>query len=395
MLVVNLQEEERSRPMLGGIYQVIDRHIWDGQADRAEGMARHLLDKNPDDPDAKVSLARAVAAQGRVTDGVQLLEQVLLETPDHAEAQAYLAVLWLRLGRLDRSLALAREAVDHGAEVPENDVIMGEDALQRGSLEEAIGFFGRAMEGQPRLLGAWDGLIRTLRTMDRPEEALEAMEHAVGKNPGMLDWWLELVLTRREQDQPEEAARLLRAALQEHPQDPRLLALAQEILKVSDDNDPVATEIASLRARLDQGAVEEVTRALNAAQRRYPSDQRLRFFRYEVTAANPRSDVADLVLDLGEVCKRYPSEWEPRLTLGGLLLRQSRLKNPRLAMDYLEQAWRMSGQDPRAGVVLVEAYLARKKVALAYALAARLADAGEEIARRLCAILPVEPAPEE
>ncbi len=74
--------------------------------------------------------------------------------------------------------------------------------------------------------------------------------------------------------------------------------------------------------------------------------------------------------------RRDPMSWEHKSALARVLLRTSVLQNPRLSAHYAEEAWKTSGEHPRAGMGLIEAWATVGKFAFARALCERLA-AGE------------------
>src|SRR5262245_12154481 len=117
-------------------------------------MARHMLEANNEDPLAHVAWARISAARGNLDDGIKRLERLLAGNPKQPDALAWLAVLWADKGDQERALLLARRAVSLGAKVPANDVMLGDDALGRGVLDEALRFFDRAAQQHVKLAPA-------------------------------------------------------------------------------------------------------------------------------------------------------------------------------------------------------------------------------------------------
>jgi len=74
--------------------------------------------------------------------------------------------------------------------------------------------------------------------------------------------------------------------------------------------------------------------------------------------------------------ERNPDSHEPRHLLAALLLKSNGRGALQEALGLAEQAWAMSGGDPRVGQTLVRAYVANGKTALGEALAVQLGRLG-------------------
>ena len=80
-------------PRLEATYAALDR------ARDFEGYLEKLLDEEPDDPDARLALARALAARGEIDAAIRGLRELVDRQPDDLEARASLARLCATAGR--------------------------------------------------------------------------------------------------------------------------------------------------------------------------------------------------------------------------------------------------------------------------------------------------------
>ena len=119
-----------------------------------------------------------------------------------------------------------------------------------------------------------------------------------------------------------------------------------------------------------------------------PEDPRLAVAKAELCLATEAlAEIPTLVHELQRLIRTDAMAWEPRCVLGRLLLRESPLQNTRVALAHSEEAFRISGENPHAGIGLVEAWAATKKTAYARALLARLVEGTGPEALRAQAIL--------
>jgi hypothetical protein len=115
-----------------------------------------------------------------------------------------------------------------------------------------------------------------------------------------------------------------------------------------------------------------------------PEDPLTVVARAEMYLAAGNDDPVDLIHALNRVRGEQPNLWEALSALGRLMLAKSPLRNLRVGAALCEDAWRVSGENPRAGLALVEAWSALGKDRLAHALCERLAAGNSteaEIAR--------------
>jgi tetratricopeptide (TPR) repeat protein len=380
-----------------GTYAVLEEHLAAGRLDPAEAMARHLLEQNPDDALAHVAWARIAAQRGHVDDGIKRLERLLAQNPKQPDALAYLAVLWHDKGDNERALLLGRRAVSLGARVPANDAMLGDDALARGQLDEAARFFDRAVAQNAKLAVGWLGRGRVLRAQDQLADAEDAFARAVELAPLRVDAWVNLIEVELQGGADDAAEDNLALALKAHPGNRELLAIKARIEKGKNkDDDPVERALIEIRRQIYMGELEPATRALYALVENYPGDPRTIVVEAEIAAVTGVGDVPGLINALNRLVRDRPTLWEPRAALGRLMLRNGQMQNMRMGLAHCEEAWRTSGEHPRAGLFLFEAYAVFGKRAHAVALGQRLAqgDTPEALLVRQL-LIQLAPAPPE
>lgn len=363
-------------------HALLEKHLAEGNLDRAESVARHLLGLDPHDVIALVALARLDAARGRSDSAASQLRDLVAENPRHPEPLAYLAVLTWHRGDRAQALSLASRSVALGGDVPPALTLVADDLLDQGEHDRALSLYQRALRRAPSHSGAWLGTARILAFRGELANAEDAYVNAVQHGPQRVEAWVELIRLEREGGAHDVAADNLALALRTHPGHPDLVALARESqAERQDANDPLGTATARIRSRLLARDFAGAMLDLDRLAERFPGEPRLLVVKAEVTAMTGKGQVAPLVHELVRVTRAEPNAWEPKVALGRLLLLPSPVQNPKLAAAHCEDAWRTSGEHPFAGLALVEAWTVVGKHAHARALLAKLAEGdGQEAA---------------
>jgi tetratricopeptide (TPR) repeat protein len=364
--------------VVASTYDVLEEHLQAGRLDPAEAMARHLLDADANDAIAHVAYARISSARGNVDDGVLRLERLLAGNPRQPDALAWLAVFWLKKGDTDRALLLARRAASLGSRVGEADVMLGDDAWGRGDLDEAMTYYERAITNLPRGARGWFGRGRVFWKRGDLADAEEAFAKAVELAPRDLDAWLHLIDVEIEGGADDAADDNIALALKQHPGHATLLERKGAQAEKKVNNDPLEQGLVHVRSALYDGDGVLAVNRLDELASQYPDDIRYLIVEGEIAAVTGQGDIAFLVNELNRVIRERTSWWEPRAALGRLLLRNGPLQNVRTGVAHCEEAWRTSGEHPRAGLFLFEAYSIVGKRPFAIALGKRIAG-GESI----------------
>ena len=160
-----------------------DSGDFDGAIATLDGIVRRGIA----DRSVVVVLAGYLQEAGALAKSAELLEAVVTQHPDYADAHNSLGVAYSRLGRHDRARAAFRKVLDldpTSATAYEN---LGIDASASGELSAARDDLERALDLDPRLAGAHNALAAVLMRQGQREDALEHWQKAVQLNPHLYD----------------------------------------------------------------------------------------------------------------------------------------------------------------------------------------------------------------
>ena len=249
---------------------------------------------------------------------------------------------------------------------------LGFAALERGAPGQALAHFHEALHLAPRSAQALFGQGLAQRALGALGEAEESLILAVEADGEHIEAWIALVELEQDGGAWEVARENLSAALRAHPGHPSLLALRlrEASAGLSDALDDVLVQLRHALLLRDRAAARVALHALEASA---PDDPRTWAGRGEMFLVTERGDRVALIHALTKIVRHAPHLWEPRAVLGRILLRKGPLQNVRMALAYAEDAWRISGELPAAGIGLVEAWTAAGKKPFAEALCRRLA----------------------
>lgn len=367
---------------------VIEQHLSAGRLGQAESVARHALSLDPTDVSAQVALARIAAAYGDVDDAIAQLQEIVSQDPRAAEALAFLGVILHQQGDAEQAAMYAKRAADLGSDIPANDVLLGDLDLDAGDLQSALQHYDRALSMNEELSAAWYGRGRALKRMEELADAEDALAFAVQYGPERVDAWLELITLEADAGAEDAALENLTLALRAHPGHPDLVTLKNSYAERG-DGDEVERLLEQIRARLHIHDYEAAARMVDEMLESFEGDPRCLLAQGELLIAEDAGDMVGTIHALSRYVREDQNTWEHRTVLGRLFLRATPLQNPRLAVAHCEDAWRISGEHPRAGIGLVEAWSAVQKTAFALALCERLAkgDGPEaDLARQMLAL---------
>ena len=352
---------------------LVEQHLSAGRLDQAESIARHSLSLNPSDVYAGVALARVDAARGYVQRAIESLERMRKKHPKEPEPLAFVAHFEEARGNVERAHALAFQVSALGGEVPVADVILGNIALEDGRAEDALQLFHRALHNHQECAGAWHGRGKVMIQQDELAEAEDALANAVQYGPQLVAAWEELVVLERDAGATEAAEENLAMALKLHPGNPVLVPLKGSLDAIR-NQDPLNSVVNDVRNFVRQGELELARQKVAFLEAEHYEDHRTLLARAEYALAGDGGDIAPIIHDLNRFIRAEPSQWEHKCALGRLFIRSSSLQNPRLAMAQCEDAWQISGEHPRAGIGLIEAWASGGKPIYAKALCKKLAE---------------------
>jgi tetratricopeptide (TPR) repeat protein len=147
-------------------------------------LLRQALDDNPGDPFVHNSYGSALAATGRVPDGIAQFRKAVALSPDYPDAHSNLASALAQTGKLDEAIAEYKKAIEQKPEFMEAHGGLGGALAQRGRLDEAIPHLQKASELDPKNPAARANLCLALVMAKRPAEAIPHGEQAVALSNG-------------------------------------------------------------------------------------------------------------------------------------------------------------------------------------------------------------------
>lgn len=151
-----------------------------------EEELRTVLDKNPDDIDARRSLAAVLAAQGKYDEAIREYTQITSEDPSDDEAFYQLAILERQTGLTEDALKHLQAAVDISPEATYLDDL-ARTSMQVGRYEDAIAAWKRLLEDDglepQRRAEILSALASAYQDAKMYEEAKAALQEAVALMP--------------------------------------------------------------------------------------------------------------------------------------------------------------------------------------------------------------------
>ncbi len=179
-------------------------------------------------------------AQGKLADAVPLLAKLYAANPD-APTAAKLGKMLVQLDRYAEAEPVLRDTLTRDATLGESAMFLGfaltqladhlDGAAKTRQLEEAIGFFQRAIDHRPDLALAYVYQGQVQSALGNADTAIKTLEQGVTVRPDQADTHLALLVVLQKHGKLDAARARLPAAEQVIPPDNELLlALKAELL---------------------------------------------------------------------------------------------------------------------------------------------------------------------
>jgi len=149
---------------------------------------------------------------GRIAEADTLYARILEADADNADALHLHGVLCAQTGRLDRAVALLRQAVHNNPAIPDYHVNLANALRAAGQAGEAIDAHRQALALAPDRADAGFGLALALDTVGRRDESVTVYRALVHRHPAHAQAWNNLGLALRGLGRLEEAAEALTKA---------------------------------------------------------------------------------------------------------------------------------------------------------------------------------------
>jgi Tfp pilus assembly protein PilF len=147
--------------------QVLPRGLRDRRRELAEALARHRLEKYPDDADAHLELGTLLLARLDAPDAVAVLERAADLAPQNAEAQNLLGSALAIVGRSAEAIARFRRALELEPDYVNARFNLANALLKSRQLDEAIENYRQVTAALPNDRLAKQRLARALALRDR------------------------------------------------------------------------------------------------------------------------------------------------------------------------------------------------------------------------------------
>jgi tetratricopeptide (TPR) repeat protein len=241
------------------------------------------------------------------------------------------------------------------------------------NLTGALDLYEQALAADRTAAPAWVGKARVLAAFGALGEAEDAYFNAVEADPNLVEAWVELIKLEREAGATDAANENLNSALRVLPGHAQLLELKGEGGGGGGFH-PLQKAMARIREMIFDDDIFGAAQELDRMELMDRDNPLCLVAHGELTLATGKGNLAQLIQRLSKASQAHPDNWEVRAMLGRLYLLKGPFQNPKMAAALCEDAWRISGENPRAGLGLIEAWTRLKKQALAEALAKKIAE---------------------
>jgi protein O-GlcNAc transferase len=181
------------------------------------GGASSVSEELPPSAAADLRKARALAAQGQLSDAALLCDDLLRRHPDQADALLLLGVVELQGGRLPAAAASIRASLKRNAANPAAHALLGDALLELQETQQALRCYEAALELNPDLVALHYGCATALLLLGRLREAIASLDTFLGMNPQHPEAWFHRGNACRELGRAQEALAGYEEALRLQP----------------------------------------------------------------------------------------------------------------------------------------------------------------------------------
>jgi tetratricopeptide (TPR) repeat protein len=202
---------------------------------RAQRETQTLLDEQPDDHDAILTLAQGNAELGYRTKAEALVNRILERSPEDGPALYVRGRIALKAQRWDRAEADLRAALRHGPDryyVPSAERWLGACLLEAGKFAEALKVFEQYRALEPVNANVLFNIGQCLHFQGRSDEALDAYLAAVDARPDYKEALLQVAALYEERGDLAEALPVLERVEQLDPESGPVVFRMAKLLRV-------------------------------------------------------------------------------------------------------------------------------------------------------------------
>ena len=312
--------------------------------------------------------------QARLSLAMHALETAARLEPFEVATWIWLARAQLQAGQMDEAAISVEQILTLSPGNSDAAVLQAEIALQNKSYQAAHDFAQTAVRARPENPETTLLLAKTLKSLNRQDEALEVLESAIPVSKDPLRLQYERATLLRELKGPDAALQVLTKLVNDHPEDAKVLAsLAHSQSELGDHEAAIQTALAALKAgknSLDGHSLANIHYLTGTLLRR-----------------TGQQDQA--IMHLNEAVCQAPDMLEAYLELG--MARKER-REYHQALQAFEQATKLDPHDPRppylAGLALKEGK-DYKRSEIMLRQAARLAPDDVIVRRQLAQVVAI------
>jgi tetratricopeptide (TPR) repeat protein len=253
-------DESRWQELAANIYLAQDPAA--GLPDRAAALV-HLeqaVALEPERAASLLALGQLYLEEGQAPRALQSLKQAGQLDPAQPKVWIALAQAHYALGELEQAAVSADRAIEANPQPEEALLLRGRIALQTNNPRGALSRAQAILRTEPNHAEAIYLLSNALEAMDRPAEALVALERALSLSKNPLSMQIERVQLIRRTKGPEAGVAALQELVAHNPQQPVLMALLAEWLNEA-GRPEAAIQAARLALQEEQGELSEEQRA--------------------------------------------------------------------------------------------------------------------------------------
>jgi len=188
-----------------------------GRLSEAIQIYEDVLRIRPDFAEAHNNLGVALARRGKIQAAIGEYNQALQINPDYAEAHNNLAVALGREGRTQEAIRHCEQALRINPDYAEAHDNLGNALAQGGNVEEAVGQYEQALQIRPDYAEAHFNLGVALARLGRMSEAMDHWEQALRIRPQYANAHYSLGVALERLGRVGEAISHYQSALQINP----------------------------------------------------------------------------------------------------------------------------------------------------------------------------------
>jgi len=202
---------------------------------QAEPYLQEMLAKNKDDRDVAMSLARGYIQARRLHAAENLVTPILNRNPDDGEALCLRARIRLADSNTERAAEDARKALALGADKFYHfaaRMLLAECMEKLNQVPRAYALYKQCKAERPNNIRAIYQFALCAKSLERLDEAQEALDEFLQLQPGNVDALLEMSNLRILKKENAEALKILKTVESKYPNEPQVLAQLAKIYTI-------------------------------------------------------------------------------------------------------------------------------------------------------------------